>query len=198
MSVTQITRRMWRADSEVGDGIFETVLPVQYESWLWRGWVSGIKPGPFPGPGQHPDAGKKFEDLDPGTLKIVAGNCEAVLMLFEYLKPEELDEMRDLGRGVVDGTHSGESMRPELMEKVARIHHVFWILNRELNGAAHQWQAPGYKDHWGHQLWDKGLEQKAKDADFIQARAHCRTLALLDDATFDQIRSWAEQNTVAA
>lgn len=196
-NVAQARRKMWRPDSDIGDGVFDVVLQIQYDSWLWRGWVGGTKPGPFPGPGQHPDAGKKFEDLDPGTLKVVAGNCEAVLLLYEYLNPEELDEMRELGRGILDGTHKGEQMREDLMYKVARIHHTFWVTNRELNGAAHLWQEPGYKDHWGHQLWDKGLEQRAKDADSIQARAHCRTLAALDDRTYDKIRAWAELNAAA-
>ena len=118
-------------------------------------------------------------------------------MMLEHLRPEELEEMRRLGSSIVEGKDFGENMRPDLMEKVARVHHDFWILNRSLNGMRHMWKAPGYVDHWGHELWDKGLSQQAKDADFIQARAHCRTLALLDDDTFGQIVAWAAEKEAA-
>lgn len=198
MSATAIVRKMWRPDLDAADLVFKNVLRKQYESWLWRGWVAGTKPGPFPGPGLHPDAGKPFDELDGATLKIVAGNCEAVLMLFENLHPDELSEMRELGRQILDdSSNTGTGMRPELMEKVARVHHIFWLLNRELSGARCNWDPQRYKDHWGHQLWERGLDQKAKDADFIQARAHCRTLALIDDQIFDQIRAWAAVNSVS-
>ncbi|MBN8548158.1 MAG: hypothetical protein J0M12_02460 [Deltaproteobacteria bacterium] len=201
MTIAQpIQRRQWRPDSEVGDAIFDAVLQPQFESWLWRGWISKTERGPFPGPGKHPDAGKPFADLDPATLKIVAGNCEAVLGLFEALSPEDLDLMRQIGQGILAEQHLGEQMPPELMLKVARVHHSFWVHNREIAGAQFNWKAPaskgepGYLDHWGHFTWDHGLPDNAKEADFVQARAHCRTLAALDQETFDQIRAWAARN----
>jgi hypothetical protein len=186
-------RSKWTHVGEQFDRFFDSFVPRQYDQGF--GWRCQVLGQIDPVEGQR---FKEFESLSPHH-KVIAANAEVLLVMFENMPPETLDQMREAGKAVVlQGVmHPSEEINgdiPALRAEQSRKHHAAWLEQFNASIAAGTRQDT---NHRGAVPFDELPRIELLISKF-QTLGNWRILASLSDHEYSMIRELAVKRQQSA
>lgn len=173
-------RAQWHPENRGLDRFFDFFVPAQYEAgFAWRCRMLR---------GEEEKRATSFEEHTDQMKRIIAGNAEVLLKLFQATPPSELDAMRQAGkvileRGIFDFKQTVIGGLPS-WEPMARAHHEKWLANfRAALDAGKRNDA----DHRGNKEYDQ-LPPIEKEILQLQTWANWRVLAMLHDGEYQLLK----------